>query len=86
MNILVGTNVIESKKNGKKYTILHMVDGEVKDTATSKGQFVCTEMIENGAVEIQGELKINNHVRVFKESVNGMDKVTLVVCSERKGK
>ena len=93
MKKLVGINFIESKK-GSSYAILHLVDDDVFDTVnhdnlfdspakSAWGQSVSTEFlalddVHDGLVDIVGDLVPGCGVRIFKESINGMDRISLI--------
>lgn len=95
MKTLVGMNVIKSKKSGKKFMMLNLLDDSFMDTIdhtsqaavftspeqTGWGQTVSTEFIdlENLAqIEINGNLEPGCSVRLFKENVDGIDRIALI--------
>ena len=100
---LVGMNIIKSKKSGKKFMMLNLVDDTYLDSIdhsipeaifssaeqTGWGQMVSTEFLdlENlGDVDINGDLVPGCVVRLFKEDVDGMDKITLIQVVDSKKK
>lgn len=89
-NILVGrVDGIQSKKTGVVYTILHLLEENILDTSKEKGQltttvFVESDELENGEIQVEGALEIGCYIRVMKESINGMDKISYIICKPRK--
>ena len=90
MNILVGmVKGIKSKKTGVEYDILHLLEENVLNTEKEVGQltstvFVESEALNNGSLSVEGALEVGCNIRIMKENVNGMDKITYMVCKPRK--
>lgn len=90
MNVLVGmVKGIKSKKTGVEYDILHLLEENVLNTDKEVGQltstvFVESEAINQGAISVEGSLEIGCYIRIMKENINGMDKISYIVCKPRK--
>lgn len=99
MKTLVGMNVIESKKGGK-YLLLHLLEDTFfdsmkhedlfeSDAKTSWGQsvlqeFINVEDVAYGRIDVVGKMVPGCNIRIFKENVDGMDKVTLIQVLDKK--
>lgn len=77
-----GMQAIKSKKNGKDYMLLHLLDDAVVDVNGFKGQSVAQEFVDIDNVEIQGKLDIGAKVRIFKENKNGFDQISLIMVTK----
>lgn len=98
MKTLVGMNVIKSKKSGKRFLMLNLLDDAYFDSMnhadlfaspeqTGWGQTVSTEFLDledPAQVEIHGDLEPGCSVRIFKENVEGMDRITLIQVTGKK--
>lgn len=90
MLILVGrVDGIVSKKSGTEYSILHLLEENVLDTSKEKGQLTSTVFVESaalsdGSIQVEGDMVIGSYIRIMKEQINGMDKISYIVCKPRK--
>lgn len=86
MEKIVGIEYITSKKNGLHYKKISTLDSVVyNQPGKHEGQnvgnyFVCEEDIQDGKIEIVGgDLCLGANVRVMKESVNGFDRISMIM-------
>lgn len=81
---VVGVQKIQSKKTGNKFIKLNMVSVEPTLSETMVGCSISEAFVGEGECEIANFNSDNYfdlsgaYVRVFKEEVNGLDKVTLI--------
>lgn len=81
---VVGVQKIQSKKNGKNYLKLNMMSVEPVMTDGMVGRSISEAFIGEGDCEITNFnaddyfALYGAHVRVFKEEVNGLDKITFI--------
>lgn len=80
---VVGVQKIKSKKNGQNYLKLNMVSVEPTSSENMIGRSI-SEAFVGDDCEIANFASddvfalYKAHVRVFKEEVNGLDKITLI--------
>ena len=81
---VVGVQKIQSKKTGSKYLKLNMVSVDPVMTEGMVGRSISEVFVGEGECEITN-FDLNDYfalygayVRVFKEEVNGLDKITLI--------
>lgn len=81
---VVGVQKIQSKKTGSKFIKLNMVSVEPTLNKNMVGCSISEAFVGEGECEIVNFNSSNYfdlhgaHVRVFKEEVNGLDKITLI--------
>ena len=81
---VVGVQKIQSKKTGGKFIKLNMVSVEPMQSDAAVGCSISEAFIGEGECEIANFNSDNYfelcgaYVRVFKEEVNGLDKITLI--------
>jgi len=79
MLIIKGIEKIISKKDGKEYAKLHLIDEDIINDDKFSGQSVTQEFVDIKDCDIDGELKLGARVRIFKETdKRGFDKTTFV--------
>lgn len=86
MEKIVGIQYITSKKNGLHYKKISTLDSIIyNQPGEREGQnvgeyFICQEEIQEGKIElVGGELRLGANIRVMKESVNGLDRVAMIM-------
>lgn len=86
MEKIVGIQYITSKKNGLHYMKISTLDGQVynipgeREGQSTGEYFICEEDIKNGKIEvIGGDIKVGALVRIMKETIDGMDRVAMIM-------
>ena len=91
MNILVGMVKEINTKKGSRLRILHLLEENSLNTDNEVGQLTNVVMLdldelEEGSIQVEGSMEVGCYIRVMKENKGGLDRVSYIVCTPRKGK